>query len=224
MLKNNSYMKAYLNTIKEDINVEKCQQIAKIIGGEYDVETNTIDCKGHDVRFHNDWLNKKGSFDFKLTNTSSYWTNMFNSCYDLKYLPKDFTIPNHVTNIDGAFSHTNLLYLPNNFTIPNNIESCSCTFSCCAWLTRLPESFRISENTKTCSFMFCNCRALKYIPEGFTIPDGVEFCMSMFENCMSLPSLPKSFHIPANSSCRNIFEGCDNLTFHNPERYMMWEI
>ena len=209
MLKNNSYMKAYLNTIIKESTEDYYRFIAKEIGGKYIPEINTIDCKGH---------------DFKLINTSSDWSNMFSSCYDLKYLPEDFTIPNHVTNINGTFSHTNLFYLPNNFTIPNNIESCSVTFSCCAWLTHLPESFRISENTKTCSFMFCNCRALKYIPEGFTIPNSVEFCMSMFENCMSLPSLPKSFHIPANSSCRNIFEGCDNLTFHNPERYMMWEI
>lgn len=201
MLKNNPYMKAYLNTINESttIDIKKYQQIAAEIGGEYVIETNTIDCKGNKVWFKNNWLNENGSFDFKLINTNNNWSNIFYDCDKLTYLPEDFTIPEGITD-------------------------CSCMFKNCYKLTHLPEDFTIPEGVTDCSYMFENCYELTHLPEDFTIPNTVVNCNGMFYFCESLTDLPDNFHIPKEAKHTIIFYDCDKLQNKDPEGYIMWEL
>ena len=200
MLKNNVYMKSYLNIIKEDISVEKCQQIAKEIGGEYIPETNTIDCKGNKVYFKNSWLDENGTFDFKLINTSNDWFRMFWDCDKLTHLPDSFTIPDHV-------------------------ESCECMFYRCRSLTHLPDNFTIPDSVTNCSNMFHNCVSLNGLPENLTISKNVVNCEHMFEGCESLTDLPDNFCIPVEVPYHNgIFDDCNKLKHINPEHYIMVEV
>ena len=156
MLKNNVYVKSYLNIIKESVDVEKYQRIAKGIGGEYIPETNTIDCKGNFIRFDNWWLNEQGSFDFKLINTSDDWSFMFNGCNCLKYLPEDFTIPEGVKNCSAMFQQcTSLTHLPENFTIPNSCTNCYSMFFRCVSLTKMPDNFHIPSRCDCFNMFYC---------------------------------------------------------------------
>ena len=202
MLKTNPYMKAYLNVINEDTNntnIIKYQSIAKEIGGEYISETNTIDCKRNRVYFNNEWLDENGSFNFKLINTFNDWSFMFNYCDKLTHLPKDFIIPNGVTNCSNMFCHCeSLTHLPDNFTIPGSVTNCECMFDGCVLLTHLPDSFTIPNNVKNCEFMFVNCESLTYLPD--------------------------NFHIPVDVDSTEIFTGCTKLEYTDPKAYMMWEI
>ena len=228
MLKNNPYMKAYLNTIKEDINVEKCQQIAKIIGGEYDVETNTIDCKGNKVLFENGWLNEEGSFDFNLINTSNDWSYMFSKCFNLTHLPEEFIIQgDNVVNCKRMFYGCNhLKHLSKNFTIPEGVVNCYGMFDGCASLTNLPECFILPNSIKNCALMFYDCLYLEHLPEKFSIPNGTENCRSMFNRCMSLTHVPEGFTIPNSVEDTNLmFNECYDLKNNkDPNAYKMWEI
>jgi len=199
MLKNDPYMKAYLNVINESTDIEKYQQIAKEIGGEYIPKTNTIDCKGLKVQFEDYWLDQNGSFTFKLINTSNDWSNMFYDCVNLNHLPEDFMIPNHVVDTNRMFyGCESLQYLPDNFTIPNSVVDCSWMFKYCYFLIRLSDNF--------------------------TIPKSVTNCRGMFKFCESLTQLPYCFHIPEDANSNNIFDGCDKLENKDPKAYMMWEI
>ena len=164
MLKNNPYMKAYLNTIKESsistVSIKKYQKIAEEIGGEYIPETNTIDCKRNKVYFKNDWLDENGSFDFKLINTSNDWSFMFNYCTQLKYLPDDFIIPDDVKDCSSMFQKcTQLKYLPENFTIPESVKDCDSMFFGCYQLVELPPMFHIPYNCHSFNIFF-GCDAL----------------------------------------------------------------
>ena len=227
MLKNNPYMKAYLNTIiKEDTNnIEKYQQIADEIGGVYIPETNTIDCKGNKVKFKNNWINENGTFDFKLINTSNDWSKMFYNCTNLTHLPEDFIIFNNVTDCHEMFRDcTSLIYLPDNFTIPKNVINCCSMFRCCDSLTHLSNNFNIPESVVNCNNMFSFCKKLIQLPDNFTIPNSVIYCNFMFYLCKSLTHLPNKFYIPADAECIDIFYGCIKLENKDLNAYMMWEI
>ena len=160
MLKNNVYVKSYLNIIKESVDVEKYQRIAKGIGGEYIPETNTIDCKGNFIRFDNWWLNEQGSFDFKLINTSDDWSFMFQYT-KIKYLPEDFIIPDHVKCVQQMFAMClRLTKVPYNFTIPNGVTNCRLMFFRCESLTELPPNFHIPTHAD-CTNIFHDCDKLE---------------------------------------------------------------
>ena len=225
MLKNNPYMKAYLNVISESSDIEKYQSIAKEIGGEYIPETNTIDCKGNKVKFKNTWLNNKGSFDFKLINTSDDWSGMFSHCSKLSHLPEDFIIPEGVTECYYMFADCELLtHLPKEFKIPNSVVDCNYMFIRCVSLWELPNNFILSNNIITCRGMFVDCKFLTNLPDNFTIPESVMDCSDMFAGCNGLKCLPDNFRIPNNSICNDIFYGCHNLENKDPKAYRMWEI
>jgi hypothetical protein len=204
MLKNNVYMKSYLNVIYESVSmssIKKCRRIADEIGGKYNIKTNSIDCKGNKVRFKNSWLTN-GTFNFKLINTSNDWSNMFKyyDCNKLTHLPEDFTIPNTVTN-------------------------CGRMFTFCNSLTHLPDSFIIPNGVTDCNNMFYNCKSLTHLPDNFTIPNNITDCSFMFGNCSKLTHLPENFHIPKNVIDYSfIFNGCDKLENKDPEAYRMWDI
>jgi len=225
MLKSNPYMKSYLNIIKESTSIEKYQRMAKIVGGEYIFETNTIDCNGNKVGFNNWWLNDEGSFDFKLINTSNDWSFMFSDCNELIYLPDDFTISNTVTDCSYMFDNCyKLTHLPNNFTIPNGVTNCFRMFCGCKSLTFFPKDFNLPNTIENCSYMFEYCKSLRQLPDNFTIPNNIKDCYGMFLDCQSLTHLPKDFHIPFEANCDYIFNNCYNLSQKDPEKYKMWEI
>ena len=229
MLKNNSYMKAYLNTIKESVinkaSVKKYQSIAKEIGGEYILETNTIDCKGNKVEFKNDWINEDGSFDFKLITISNDWSFMFSECSNLTHLPEDFIIPQHVVDTNRMFYNCiSLTHLPEHFTIPQSVVNINRMFFRCVCLKHLPKSLLIPNGVEDCSFMFARCYDLIDLPENFTIPNTVQYCINMFYNCISLKELPIGFNIPSEAKCEHIFLNCDQLKNNNSDTYKMLEI
>lgn len=200
MLKNNPYLKTYLNTINESVDFEKYQRIADEIHGEYIPETNTFDCMGNDVCFHNEWLNRNNSFDFKLINTSDDWNDMFRYCHHLQFLPEHFAIPSHVKWIE-------------------------CMFHGCCYLTHLPEGFTIPDGITSCDGMFVGCISLQYLPESFTLPKSVKEVYRMFSGCTSLKSLPVSFHIPNDCQCcSTMFENCDQLDDPDYRSYLMIEV
>ena len=209
MLKNNPYMKSYLNIISESSNIEKYQQIAKEIGGVYIPETNTIDCKGKKVKFKNSWLDENGSFNFKLINTSNDWFDMFKWCA-LTHLPDDFIIPEGVTNCSSMFENCkSLTHLPDNFIIPNTVIDCFCMFSGCESLTHLPDNFTIPDSVTCCNAMFYECYNLTHLPDNFTLSDNIIDCNSMFYDCIKLKKLPDNFTIPNNiKDCNSMFYNC----------------
>ena len=225
MLKNNPYMKAYLNVINENTDIDKYQQIAKIIGGEYIPETNTIDCKGNKVRFEDYWINEDGSFNFKLINTSNDWSFMFYDCTNLTHLPDDFTIPEGVIDCSSMFSDCkSLTHLPDDFTIPEGVINCYRMFSNCKSLTHLPNNFTIPNSVEDCSYMFNWCTSLIHLSENFTIPESVEDCSYMFYECESLSHLSNHFHVPYDVNCTGMFAWCTKLGATDPKAYMIWEM
>ncbi len=232
MLNRDQYTSAYLNTINEsntfvDIDYEKNIKIAEEIGGIYDVESNTIDCRNHQVRFKNSWLNANGSFDFKLINTITDYDNMFHRCTELRYLPKHFTIPEGVTTCGNMFySCVSLTHLPENFRLPSTINWCDRMFLGCINLRYLPEQFMIPVGATNCEEMFGCCQSLMQLPRNFTIPNTINDCDYMFYGCKSLIEIPQQFTIPIDCSTYDIFGGCDNLPEYqkNIEQYRMLEI
>ena len=159
MLKNNPYMKSYLNIIKEsvidDINIEKKKHIAERIGGTYNIKTNTINCKGHKFTLTDRDLNNDRTFDFKIINASDDWSNAFEDCYLLTHLPEDFVLPDTTTDCSSMFYNCEKLkYLPEHFTIPQQVESCCLMFSGCQSLITLPEHFTIPQSVTDCFGMF----------------------------------------------------------------------
>ena len=171
-----------INTwLKQHPDKTKKDYIANQIGGEYDLKTNTLDCKGNHIRFKNEWLNDEGIFDFNLINLSDNLNLMFYICTDLKKLSDNFIIPEGTTSCTYMFQDcVNLTELPNSFILPNSINNCYC--------------------------MFYNCFKLKKLPDNFTIPNNVKDCYNMFNGCIDLKELPKNFTIPKNSNYDNIFK------------------
>jgi len=202
MLKNNPYIKAYLNVINESAtstDFKKYQRIAKTIGGVYIPETNTIDCKTKKVEFKDSWLNENGSFDFKLINTNNNWSHMFEKC-------------------------KSLIRLPENFIIPQNVTNCFCMFNGCKSLVEIPTNFTIPDNVVNCAYMFNGCKSLTCLPENFKISNSVKDCQGMFSYCKSLNQLSNDFRIPNESKYDAIFNGCDKLEDKDPKAYIMVEI
>ena len=178
--------------------LDKCEQIAKTFAGSYDYQTNTFDCKGHDVQFRNSWLDENGSFDFKLINTSISWDFMFDGCSQLKYLPEDFIIPDHV-------------------------KSCNYMFNYCTNLEKLPQNFILPNSVTMCVNMFYGCISLTELPQDFTIPNSVTLCRRMFANCLYLDHLPTNFHIPDKADYQDIFLDCNHGKF-NAKDYLIVEL
>lgn len=175
-------------------------EIAKEIGGSYNPQTNTIDCRGERVYFQDHWFNEKGSFDFKLINTSSNWDNMFDCC-PLEYLPKDFTIPSHV-------------------------KSCNYMFNGCINLTHLPENFILPDGIQYCVNMFYGCFKLTHLPDDFIIPDTVISCKRMFGGCYALTQLPTTFRIPFTADWQDMFTDCgyNERKQYSPRDYIVMEV
>lgn len=114
----------------------------------------------------------------------------FKGCTSIKTLPKNFILPDSITDGYGLFG----------------------TFAGCSSLEELPDNFRIPKNAGSIWSLFSGCTSLKKLPEGFTIPDSVTNLQSTFENCKSLTKLPDSFKLSANANnCGNLFKGCSNL-------------
>ena len=69
----------------------------------------------------------------------------------------------------------NLKELPKNFTVPNSIINCREMFYNCKNLIKLPANFTIPDSVKDCSFMFRNCKNLKELPNNFSIYDCMAY-------------------------------------------------
>jgi len=165
---NKNDLKYYKNQIflKENPNATKEDLIAFEIGGEYDLKTNTIDCKGNYVHFKNEWLDENGTFNFNLINTSNNWNYMFYTCSNLLKLPDNFKIPENIKYCTSMFSYCiNLKELPNNFTIPNNVQRCDLMFYECKKLKELPKSFTIPENSSYKDIFYYSGLEGKYNPK-----------------------------------------------------------
>lgn len=215
MLNKDQYTKAYLNLIIKEstnnIDYIKNKEIAAEIGGVYDKETNTIDCKQKQFTFKNHWFNRDGSFDFKLTNLSDDLSLMFIRCKKMRYLPEHFTIPEGVVNCASMFGNcVNLEQLPENFTLPSTLKYCEHMFYDCESLFNI--SFTLPNGVVDIHEMFAHCSSLEIIIDDFTIPNSVESCYGLFSSCESLCNVPAKFTIPAECDCDDIFIGCDNLT------------
>ena len=194
------FLKEHPNPIKEEL-------IAFEIGGEYNKETKTIDCKGKQVKFKNEWLDEHGTFDFTFINTSKDLSYMFYNCKNLIKLPNNFAIPNNVVSCYNMFLNClNLTKLPNSFNIPNNVKQCCGMFYKCENLIKLPDTFKIPNNVEDCSDMFYGCNNLTKLPNDFTIPNNIVIdCRHMFEGCKSLTKLPNNFSIPKYCKYYKIF-------------------
>ena len=178
-----SYYKEFIKEklLKDNPNSSKEDIIAMEIGGEYNKETNTIDCKGNDVRFKDEWFDENGTFNFTFINMSNSLGYMFMNC-------------------------KNLRILPNNFTIPQGTKYCQEMFDGCINLEKLPDNFTIPNSVKDCTWMFRECSKLKELPNNFTIPSSVQSCSWMFTECSSLEKLPDNFSIPKFSIHDDIFK------------------
>ena len=117
-----------------------------------------------------------------------------------------FSIPNHVTNIDGAFLGCNFLEY---IIIPNSVKSMEWAFACSESLERvsLPSNITsISEGA------FCGCKSLKKI----IIPNSVTVIERFaFENCSSIENIviPNS----VKSLGENAFAKCYKTTIFIPD-------
>ena len=178
-----SYYKEFIEEkwLQANPNKSKEEFIAYYIGGKYNKETNTIDCKGNSIRFKDEWLDKNGTFNFNFINTSETLNYMFMGCKKLRTLP-------------------------NNFTIPTGTKYCIEMFDGCINLEKLPDKFAIPESVIDCTWMFRECKKLKKLPDKFTIPSSVRACPWMFTECDSLEKLPDNFSIPKFSIHNDIFK------------------
>ena len=211
----------------DQTHIYKCNKIAKYYGGTYIIETNTIDCNGHQILFKNEWLNEQGTFEFKLTNFSNTCQNMFGDCVNLTHLPEDFIIPEGVINCMGMFGDcVNLTHLPENFTLPSTLKSCQYMFEKCTSLTHLPKKFTLPSNVRYADNMFEKCTSLTELPELFSLPEGIRGVGEMFSGCQSLTNIPPQFSIPMNSNYDAMFFNCFNLTNDQKriENYLLMEI